>query len=178
MWPTAGKQMCNLQYDYFFLYLDISSSWPGSLWPLWSRDRDFQKAMDPGGPAVCGSPDPAWTNRFYRPESRGSTRSIRPPHSALNWEKDLRMRNFSVYFFQVCMAFSLKQGHFLLLKLCYSIQRDKKWQRPPPTPGSCAVWPSRLFSPSLVGWLGCFLAEFTKSSDWISIKLGGKCRSG
>lgn len=83
----------------FFPYLDISSSSPGTLWPLRAQDRDFQKAMGTGGPVVCGSPDHAWTNRFYQTESRGSTRSTRPPHSALNWERDLRVRIFPYFMF-------------------------------------------------------------------------------
>lgn len=93
-----------------FFYLDIFSSWPGTLWSLRSRDRDCQRVMGTGGPAVCGSPGPAWTHRFYRTESRGSTRSTHPRRSALNWERELRVRSFSVYLFYVNMASKVWNG--------------------------------------------------------------------
>lgn len=74
----------------FFLYLDISSSWPCTLWSQRPQGRVCQRTTGTAWPALCGSPGPAWSHRFYQISSRGSTRSIHPPHSALtggNWQK-------------------------------------------------------------------------------------------
>lgn len=81
-----------------FIYLDISCSWRDSLWPQRFQGRDCQKEMDTAGPALCGSPDLAWSRRFCPTESRGSNHSTRPPHSALMGETLSRRRDNEKHF--------------------------------------------------------------------------------
>lgn len=96
------------QHHYLYLYLYISSSWPGTLWPLRSRGRGCQRKTGTGGPVACGSPDPAWSHRFYRTESRGSTRSTLLHRSALKWEE--RMKNLSYFILKAQYVFNATRG--------------------------------------------------------------------
>lgn len=84
------------QQECICLYLDISSFWPCTLWPLRSRDMDCQRGTGTGGPAVCGFPVLSWTHRFYQNVSRGPTHPTHPPRSALKWEIQGMVRNFTV----------------------------------------------------------------------------------
>lgn len=87
-----------------FLYLDIFASWPDTPWSLRCQDRDYQRVKGTGGPAVYGFLGPAWIRRFYQTESRGSTRPIRRPHSALNWERQQQQKKPSSML-QSCVIF-------------------------------------------------------------------------